>query len=72
MRPDVGMAPPHQIVAEELSSEYGGLINPLQAFMVKGWSRSLAAMTCMVASYESQELRDAWPMGLKRRDSVYD
>lgn len=55
-RPDHGCRSPHCIAADKVDPLYGGSTLQLQsAFMVKGWSRSVAGLTVLLAAYE---LRD--------------
>lgn len=56
-RLEAGCRPTFMIPASKVAPAYGkGLLGAQQAFMVKGWSRSLAACTILLAAYESEEL----------------
>lgn len=45
--------------ASEIGPELSTLLDPMGAFMVKGWSRSMAAMMVMRCAWESPEFRQA-------------
>ena len=59
MRPDIGMAPPHKISAQEVSEHYSGYVDPIGAFMVKGWTRSFCAMTVMLCGWQNPAFLEA-------------
>ena len=75
--------PPFAILAKDVNPQAANLECALSAFMVKGFTRSLAAMTVMLASWESPELREAGrcqcalafveacPSDLKRSDVLH-
>lgn len=66
MRPDFGCRPPFDMSTVEIAPECAGLLAPLGAFMVKGWTRCVCAVTCMLAAYESEEFRAAWPAEVQK------
>lgn len=59
MRPDMGMFPPHKISAEEISNDYGGYIDAVGTFMIKGWTRSFCAMSLMLCGWQCPEFMEA-------------
>ena len=60
MRPDAGCKPPFSIPPTQVGDYDDGVLWPLHAFMVKGWSRSLAAVTVMLCAYEEPSFLQAW------------
>ena len=60
MRPDAGCNPPFSIPPTQVGDYDDGVLWPLHAFMVKGWSRSLAAVTVMLCAYEEPSFLQAW------------
>lgn len=52
--------PAFMIPAGKVSQSYGkGILGAQQAFMVKGWARSLACLTILLAAFESEDLNAA-------------
>lgn len=48
-------APLDKIALADFCLEEDGALEPNCVFLVKGWSRSVAAITCMLHAYENQE-----------------
>lgn len=48
--------PQHRISAADVAPEHHAMIAPHRCFMIKGWSRGLAALTLMACAYEQSEL----------------
>lgn len=65
MPEDLGIRPPFAIKVDELSPESTGLLPPLSAFMIKGWSRAVCAHTIMLCGYECEEFFNEWPKHLR-------
>ena len=60
MRPDAGCKPPFTIPPTQVGDYDDGVLWPQHAFMVKGWSRSLAAVSVMLCAYEEPSFLQAW------------
>lgn len=60
MRPEIGCKPRHEFQASEVNAESASLLPPLHAFMIKGYTRSLAAVTLMVAAWEDADFCKVW------------
>ena len=52
--------------SEDIAPETATLLSPMQAFLVKGWTRSVCLYTIMLAAFESEEFRGLWPASLKQ------
>lgn len=67
MLPEYGCMPPHNMATEEMAPEHGvGLLAPMQAFMIKGWTRSQVAHTLLLAPFECPEFKESWPKALQQ------
>lgn len=60
LRPDAGIQPSHVVSCEDIGID-ARFVPPHGVMMVKGWARSVAAVTVMLAMYENEELREAGP-----------
>jgi hypothetical protein len=61
MRPDAGCKPSYNIPPSNLGGECSDdMLWPQHAFMVKGWSRSVSALTVLLACWEDSEFFEAW------------
>ena len=54
-------APTFHITASDVAVEVDGMLSPSDVFIVKGWSRGVAALTLCLAAYECHELNEASP-----------
>lgn len=62
LRPEIGMTPRFSFDSSDMASEYASLIPVQGVFLAKGWSRTIAAFTILLAGYE----RDAfWKAGIQ-------
>lgn len=59
-RTEKGVKPPFPLKAEQVGYPANSLA-PQSAFMVKGWSRSMAAWTILLAAYEDKEFAEVGP-----------
>ena len=61
MRPDYGLCSPHTCAASEISKNKAthSYLDACSVFMVKGWSRSVVAMTLLYAAWDYEEFRTA-------------
>ena len=60
LRRDYGLHPTHMLTASEVTETASGLVGPQGIFCVKGYTRSLAAFTVMVACRECPCIMEAW------------
>lgn len=58
-RPEYDLQPPIVMDAEDVSVEYQHLLPPHQLVFVKGWSRSVAALTLCFCMWEMPEFLQA-------------
>lgn len=65
LRPEIGLAPRHQICLTDLSTGdhqvTPGLLEPHGLIVVKGWTRMLACYTIMAAAFERADFMEAEP-----------
>ena len=62
MRPDFGChGPCAQLDPEDIAPECSGILPPMAAFMVKGWTRCFCASVVLLCAYESEDFRKSWP-----------
>lgn len=59
MRPDLGCKPPFDIDPTEVAPATDGWLQPMAAFMVKGWTRSFVAVAVMLGAWEDADFREA-------------
>ena len=67
MREEFGFAPPFTFKAEEVSPERTGLLAPLSAFCIKGWSRSVFLHTILLCGFQEPTLLDEWPKETQKK-----
>ena len=60
LAPATGLHPTHMLTASEVTETASGLVGPQGIFCVKGYTRSLAAFTVMVACRECPCIMEAW------------
>ena len=58
-RPEFGLVSPWQVEAADVSVDCGAMAGPHCIMFVKGWSRSLAALTICLCAYEQPEFLQA-------------
>ena len=63
MRPDCGMKPAFTIHSSEIGPELETLLDPMGAFLVKGWSRSFCALSIMACAWENEDFRNVGILG---------
>ena len=51
--------PDFTISAAEVSADLSGMLGPHEAFMIKGWSRGMAALTVLLCAYNVPEFLQA-------------
>lgn len=59
MRPEMNLRASFDIPAKAVNPQAGDLQPAMSAFMIKGFTRSFAAMAVMLANWEVAELREA-------------
>ena len=64
LRKEQGLKPKFEFTPEDVSQEAVGLLDPHGCFIVKGWSRALAATTILLAAYEDEAFFQAGLYGL--------
>ena len=60
LRPEICLAPRFRFQCTDLDQNYGALLPVHGCFLVKGWSRTLAAYTILLAGFHNQEF---WKAG---------
>lgn len=58
LRPDAGLRPQHDVTCQDLGIDQS-ILQPQAIVMVKGWARSVAAVTVMLCLFECEEMRQA-------------
>lgn len=58
LRPEAGIVPPHNISASDIGVD-ADVLAPMNCMMVKGWSRSLAALTVMTCLWKCEKFQKA-------------
>ncbi|CAE7264845.1 unnamed protein product [Symbiodinium natans] len=56
--PHAGCKPPWPVAASEIQEDLRGLVAAQNIMMVKGWSRSVAAVTILRCAYECRQFRE--------------
>ena len=55
IRPEFGLAPRFLLSTSAIRSDLSHMLAPMNVLFVKGWTRSLAAFTVLLAAYETSD-----------------
>ncbi|CAE7894971.1 unnamed protein product, partial [Symbiodinium microadriaticum] len=76
IRPEFGLAPRFLLSTSAIRSDLSHMLAPMNVLFVKGWTRSLAAFTVLLAAYETSDssssdsaapsLMEEWPAELQK------
>lgn len=66
MHSSFGIDPPYGLTSDDLAPECAGLLAPMAAFMVKGFTRGFCALTVMLCAYETPEFLDLMPPDVRQ------
>ena len=72
MQTELGCKPRYDMSTVEIAPEYVGSLQPLSAFMVKGWTRCVCAVTIMLCAYELRSFWDILPSDIKQRLGIVE